>query len=138
MRKGAGCSLVTHSLPHVTHHFLGKIFPVEDEFVEVGRIGVLVGNFTPRRSSSLTASPTHDAMTPPGRIPPELQLPGEWEYTPLISMSSLIRGSTSSTLGPPLVHIPDRGAHTHGSCVLPLEQSRRAAYLNASSFTHAA
>ena len=31
--------------PHLTRDFVGKIFPVEDEVVKVGRIGVVVGDF---------------------------------------------------------------------------------------------
>ena len=49
MWEGDACSLVTHLLPHLMHDFLGKIFPVEDEVVNVGKIGVVVGNFhTPK------------------------------------------------------------------------------------------
>ena len=45
MWKGAACPLVADLLPHVIHDFLGKIFPVGDEVVKVGRIGVIVGHF---------------------------------------------------------------------------------------------
>ena len=49
MLESATCPLVTGILPHLTHGFLGKIFPGEDEVVNIGRIGVVVGNFhTPK------------------------------------------------------------------------------------------
>ena len=35
-----------------------------------------------------TASPTSEARMPPSRILPPVPLPGEWDYTPRISMSS--------------------------------------------------
>ena len=47
--ESATCRLVTGILPHLTHDFLGKIFPVEDEVIKIGRIGVVVGSFhTPK------------------------------------------------------------------------------------------
>ena len=135
MWESATCPLVTGILLHITHDFLGKIFPVEDEVVEVCRVGVLVGNFhTPKVFKPQAIPQCNDA---PRRIPPVLPLLGGWEYTPLIFMSSRGRGTASTTLGPPIVHIPDRGSITHGSSAPPLEPSRRAADLEASSSTRA-
>ena len=49
MWVSATCPLVTGILPRLTQDFLGEIFPIEDEVVKVGRIGVVVGNFhTPK------------------------------------------------------------------------------------------
>ena len=49
MWESATSPLVTGILPHLTHNFFGETFPVEDEIVEAGRIGILVGNFhTPK------------------------------------------------------------------------------------------
>ena len=47
MWESATCPLVTGILLHLTHDMLGKTFPVEDEVVKVGRIGVVVGKFHP-------------------------------------------------------------------------------------------
>ena len=138
MWESATCPLVMGMLRHLTHDFLGKIFPVEDEVVKAGRVGVVVGNFHTPKVFEPGGIPKIQAMNPPRQIRPELPLPGEWEYTPLISMSSRGRGAASPTIGPPIVHIHDRGSITRGSSAPPLEPSWRAADLEASSSTRAA
>ena len=78
MWVSATCPLVTGILLRLTRDFLGKIFPVEEEVVKIGRIGVVAGNLhTPK-------------------------------VTPLIYMSSRGRASASPTLRPPIVHFRDR------------------------------
>ena len=65
--KGVACPLVTDLLLHVIHNCLGTIFPVEDEGVEVGWIGVVLGNFHTSEVSNPHTIPDirNDAATKP-------------------------------------------------------------------------
>ena len=78
MWENAAGPLVTGMLPHPTLDFLGKIFLVEDEVLEVGRMGVIVGISHTLKAFEHDSIPNIRSDDASRQIPPELPLSGKW------------------------------------------------------------